>query len=646
MGVPSRRTSLFLAVSTAVVAGVGFWVSLPGLNQPAFFGLLGYCAAGLGLALLGIGWRWPTLLQRWQGAWGVAGWQMVLLYLAPGLAILARLAAGDALQASYPRLATLCWLFAITAVVVGAYQPEPAPAHRPRGRAWWAELLLVAVLTFIALQLRLIGLEQWPTTLAGDEGSAGLAAVEFVQGQSDNLFTTGWFSFPSFYFAVQALGIQLWGQTIAGLRITAAVAGGLTIPAVYWLGRQTFGRMTGLGAAVLLAGSHFHIHFSRIGLNNIWDGLFIALILSTLWQGWQTGRRSWFLWCGFLLGLSQYFYVSARVFPLLVLVWALWAGWVERDRWRRNLPSLSLAALLALVIYLPLALYFVAHPDIFQAPLQRVTIFEWWLDNEATRLGVSPVWVVLNQIRLSLLGLTHEALRMWYTPEMPLLRWPASWLFWLGVFLLLLRRELRGLLLGLPLATAVLLGAFSQDTPAAQRFVVVSVLAVLITAVPLGLLVDWVKQKGETWRRSATAVGLAIVLFVAMADVQFYFGELYTFYTLGGPNTAVATAVGQYLRQQTNPAQDVYFVGHPRMRYDSHATIPYLAPQMHGRDLNDPLREAPVWHLRQDSIFIFLPERQAELAFVQEAFPHGRVREFRTARGELLFLSYELSISP
>ncbi|MCA9979474.1 MAG: glycosyltransferase family 39 protein [Anaerolineales bacterium] len=643
----SRVTVILLTATTAVLFIGAVWAGQPWFNEPEFYALLVYSLAGFALAALGSFRRWPRVILWLQGVWGVAGWQMALLFAGPGLALLARLAAGDALLAHFPRLAVGSWVVAITAVVIGAVNrpsanaTEPSP---PRTRLWWAELLLVALLTFIALQLRLIALNQFPTTLAGDEGSAGLAAVEFREGTVTNLFVTSWFSFPALYFAVQSLGIGFWGQTIEGLRLASAVAGGLTVPAVYGLGRQTYGWLTGLIAAVLLAGSHYHIHFSRIGLNNIWDGLFIALILLALWQGWQTGRRRWFLWCGFLLGLSQYFYVSARIFPVLVLLWCLLAGWVQRDRWRKNLPSLSLAALLSVVVYLPLALYFVSHPDVFQAPMNRVTIFDWWLDNEATRFGVSQLGVVLAQIRLSFLGITHQPLRAWYVPEMALLRWPATWLFWLGVGLTFVRQELRGLLLGLPLLTAVLLGAFSQDTPAAQRYVVVCVLAVLFTAVPFGLAVDWVKQRGTAWVRPLMAVGLAVALFVAVADVRFYFGELYEFYTLGGPNTEVATAVGRYLRQQENPEQDVYFVGHPRMQYASHATVPYLAPRMHGRDLNEPLTAPPTWLLRRDSIFVFLPERGAELAYIEEAFPHGRVRQIANRQNELLFLSYEVEI--
>lgn len=645
MPIPSRLVMIVLFLHTTLLFILSIWLSYPTFDQPAFLGLLLHSFVACLLILLHVFQQWPRWLIWLQNYLGVAGWQMILLYSALGLVLLARLAAGDRVQANFPGLATVSWLVAITAVVWGAIswtKPEkPVAENAP---VWWGEIIFLLFLTVLALLLRVAQLETIPPTLSGDEASAGLEGVRFLQGEITNLFTTGWFGFATFYFAVQSVGIELWGQTTAGLRVMSALAGALTIPAVYWLGRQTYGVLMGIATAVLLTFSHFHIHFSRIGLNNIWDGLFLALILLTLWQGWQTGRRGWFLWCGFLLGLSQYFYVSARIFPLVVLTWALWAGWQERARWRRNLPSLGLAALVAIVVYAPLALYFMQNPNIFQAPLNRVTIFGSWLEGEIARLAVSPLWVIGDQIRLSVLGITHEPLRMWYTPQMPLLRWPANWLFWLGVGLVLLRRELRGFLFLWPLAVSLLLGAFSQDAPASQRFIVVSVLAISLTAVPLALAVDWVGQLGLNWQRSLTAVGLAILLFVGMADVRFYFDELYDFYSLGGVNTEVATAVAHYLRDHPGGAQDVYFLGHPRMRYASHSTVPYLAPDMNGRDLQEPLRTPPEGALFQDTIFIFLPERGGELMLVEEAYPHGRVQEFRHPRHGLLFVSYEVTV--
>ena len=85
-------------------------------------------------------------------------------------------------------------------------------------------------------------------------------------------------------------------------------------------------------SAALLAALAFHIHFSRIGLNNIWDGVFVVFILGLFWRGWQTERRWYFNAAGVMLGLSQYFYSGARLIPLILLSWL---GLAFVTDWRR-----------------------------------------------------------------------------------------------------------------------------------------------------------------------------------------------------------------------------------------------------------------------------------------------------------------------
>ncbi len=92
------------------------------------------------------------------------------------------------------------------------------------------------------------------------------------------------------------------------------------------MGRALFDEWTGVFAGLLLAGSHFHIHYSRLGLNQSFDGLAYTAVLAALYVGWKQNRRSAFLLAGLGLGLSQYFYMSARALLVLVLAWVLLAG--------------------------------------------------------------------------------------------------------------------------------------------------------------------------------------------------------------------------------------------------------------------------------------------------------------------------------
>ncbi|MCL4871251.1 MAG: glycosyltransferase family 39 protein [Anaerolineae bacterium] len=569
----------------------------------------------------------------------LAGWQLTLLTLAPLFAWLARLAAGNSLQALNPGVAILAWFLAVTCLVLGSYR-------------WWQEATFsltrregvgLLLLFLLALGLRGTLLSQYPSTLSGDEGSAGLMAAGFRNGNFNNIFTVGWFSFPTFYYWVQGWGVLLLGQTIEGLRISSAVAGALTVVAVYGLGRVMFNRLLGFVAAALLLACHHHIQFSRIGLNNIWDGLFLTIALAALWHGWQSGRRGAFLLCGLAVGLGQYFYVSLRVLPLLLLLWVGCAFLFQRDRFRQRWPDLLLTGYIALVVYLPMLLYFSTHLQEFNAPMQRVTIFEWWLEAEQLKTGQSAAAIVLEQMSLTARGFTHIPLRHWYDPGVPLLLAGPAALFLLGLVWSLLRFDLRYLLLWLPLLAHIVLGGISQDAPASQRYAWIVPITLVIAAIPLTRTIGWLHRAWPRREKWVIGFAAAFLLWLMGTDLHYYFFRAYqSGYILGGINTEAATEIAHYLRNHPEQGQLVYFFGFPRMGYTSHSTIPYLAPQMHGVDILDPLTAPLELPSQENLIFIFLPERLNEYPFVRATFPKGTDLSFFRANGDLLFTVYDV----
>ncbi|MEZ4517161.1 MAG: hypothetical protein R3C44_10095 [Chloroflexota bacterium] len=79
------------------------------------------------------------------------------------------------------------------------------------------------------------------------------------------------------------------------------------------------------------------------------------------------------------------------------------------------------------------------------------------------------------------------------------------------------------------------------------------------------------------------------------------------------------------------------------MGYFSLSTIPFLAPEMRGQDVVDPLTMPPDWGLAGPTLFVFLPERLGELPLVEDAFPNGYYEEYFSPEGEMLFAVYAVS---
>ncbi len=569
--------------------------------------------------------------------------QIVLLALALCFAWLTRLAAGDGLLARQATVAVLAWLLAIGLAVAGSVSH---PATHEAGASRWPtidrwDVLLMLGLFVLALALRATATARFPNTYSGDEGSAGLFAVELLTGKANNLLSLGWFSFPALYFAVQSAAIALFGQTVEAVRLTSAVAGALTVVALYALGRAMFDRTTAVLAALYLAVSHYHIHMSRIALNNVWDGLFGTAAILGLWYGWRSGRRIGFIVCGLALGLGQYFYVSIRPLPILFLIWAAAAFWRQRALFRERFAGLALAGFIALIVFLPLGLYFVAHPDEFQAPMNRVTIFGPWLEGALASGEKTTGEIILDQAIKGALGFTHEPLKLLYNPGSALLLTGAGLLFLLGILWALLNFDLRYLLLFLPLLAVIASNAISQDSPASQRYVLAMPLVALFVALPLGQAVAWLQAQYPRARTAAIIVAFAVMALIAAVDLNYYFNRVYDTYVLGGINTEVATEIAYYLRDKEPAGQEVYFFGFPRMGYFSLSTIPFLAPDKVGLDVIEPLTGPADFPLRGPTLFIFLPERLSELEFVRQRYPGGAYQEVIGADGALLYAVYE-----
>lgn len=643
-----RRTSWALVgggLILVLLSQIAARTALPGERLPSFLLLL---IGGLSL-LSGIQSTMRGGLSERMGRWlarlaaflRITPAQVVLLGLALCFAWLARQAAGDGLLANQATVATVAWLLAIGAVVAGSINRREGDPDRRLGITRWDVLFSVGLFA-LALALRATAMDRFPNTYSGDEGSAGLFAVELLTGKANNLFTVGWFSFPALYFTVQSAAIALLGQTVEAVRLTSALAGALTVVALYWLGRAMFDRTTALLAALYLVASHYHIHMSRIALNNVWDALFGTLAIFGLWYGWHSGRRWAFILCGLALGLGQYFYVTLRTLPVLFLIWAAFAFWRQRAQFRDRFHGLVLAALVALVVYMPLGLFFLENPDEFQAPLNRVSIFGEWLDRELALGQRTTTEIIIDQAINGVLGFTHEPLRLLYNPGSALLLAGAAVLFLLGVLWALLNFDLRYLLLLLPLLAAVAANAISQDSPASQRYILAVPIVALFIALPLSQAVEWLRLQYPRARYAITTAAVALLLLVAVVDVNYYFNRVYDTYVLGGLNTEVATEVAYYLRDQEPDARDVYFFGFPRMGYYSLSTIPFLAPAKNGIDITEPIVLPPDFPLTGPTLFIFLPERLNELEVLRQRYPDGNYQEFYSEKGEFLFAVYKV----
>ena len=509
-------------------------------------------------------------------------------------------------------------------------------------------ILMTVAVGVLACLLRVWRVGELPFTLGGDEASQGLEAIQVIEGVLRNPFGTGWLGVPTMSFFYNSLTIRLFGQTVLGLRFAWVVVGSLTVVVAFLLGCRLKGTVFGLVAALLLATYHYHIHFSRLGSNQIADPFFLTLALFFLYRGLD--RRDLVDWAlaGGVTGLAFYFYAGARLTPvILVAVLGYLCLHSPRRFWREHYLGVLVMVGAFLVVCGPMIQYAVRFPDDFNARLNMVGIYQsGWLADEVALTGKSQMAVLFDQFQRSFLAFNYYPDRtVWYGLRQPLLDPLFGFLFLVGVLYGTMRLWGRGAEVRLASMVAwwwggVLLGGMlTESPPSSQRLVTLSVPVCFLLAWML-LELAQVMQRALQGVRIHVVLGVGVVLF-AVISLHTYFVVHLPQRIYGGGHAELATVIAPTLRDLA-PDHQVYFAGIPRM-YWGFATLPYLAPRAEGYDVEgfiEPVEDDLVSRER-GAVFVFLPERKGELLAVEKGYPGGEEQRFYSpVDGHLLVVLY------
>jgi 4-amino-4-deoxy-L-arabinose transferase-like glycosyltransferase len=598
--------------------------------------------SGLVISWYEIAYNWVNAKFQVIGNWfGVTSWQILLLFISFIFVFLAAVCTGPLQRMYSPAFAVISWILSIVLMFLGAYRLGD---EKPKVSK--ATISLMIIVTFIAFLFRGIATASIPGVLSGDEASAGISASQFVSGEWNNIFIAGWYSFPSFFSFVQSISIRIFGQTTEALRILSAIVGALTVAAVYLCGKAMFGSRAGILASLCLSALHFHIHFSRLGLNNIWDGLWYPIVIGALWYGWEHNHRIAYLIAGLALGISQYFYVSSKGLFGILLIGFLVSFFVQRIRLYQALPNLILMFAVMTAVIFPLVWFYLHEPNQFLAPIVRVSFLREMF-NGPPKVIEGPVWkFAIEQTLIGVKAFTHTPIHHHYEPETPLLRPMHAILFYVGLLFLLLRiRDSRFVLLFLWLATFGLIGGLSESAPSAQRYVAAAPACALIIGFGVHKLIDVFERRSQ--KRSWLLAGLSYMIIVAamINDLYFYFIEYESMDRIENiaSHGTIAQQLANRLDDQAEGTQVAFFAV-PDMGYYSIPSIQYLAPQVEGIDVSVPWKSFDKTVLiSKHIVFVFLPGRENELDLIIREYLDGSQLEVKAWNNQTLFWLYDYS---
>jgi len=265
--------------------------------------------------------------------------------------------------------------------------------------------LWLALIAFVAIILRVYAIDRLPPGLFGDEAVEGLDALDVLAGNSFIWFPAHLGREPLFVYMV-ALSYKFLGVTPFATRLPALIVGLLTLPATFLFAREwarsaipasspvTKGgggdRATRIALLTtgLLAISFWDIQMNRNAHRDNLVPLVEVIGYYFLWRGMRTSNWKFFAAAGAILGLSIYTYSPGRfvgvfiaIFFAIEFILSRFTFYAIRNtQYALQSPRITwlgvcIAAAFALVVMLPLGIYFATNPDQFVRRFDSASIF-------------------------------------------------------------------------------------------------------------------------------------------------------------------------------------------------------------------------------------------------------------------------------
>ncbi len=611
----------------------------------------------LGIALVG----WTVVLVRRMPACRrvVLHWRDVLPRQVAGQirclalalsALVALIARQPGMQQRDYTLLLMGWCVALGAFGATLLLPL-LRASMVRERLTATEWRALAGLLLMASLARWVALGTIPANLGGDEGTQLLAGLRLVQRPLGNPFATGWFSVPTLSFLAYGAAMRLFGATIAGGRALSALVGTLTVLTTFWLARAMGGRRAGWVAAVIVGLSSYHIHFSRLASNQIFDPLIATLTLALVWLAMEHATSSpagslaaWGL-AGVVAGVGWYAYFGARWVSFIVALIVGWRALFDRQFLRQHFKGVLLFGLACLLVALPLLAWYTAHPDMLSSRYNQVSIFaSGWLEREVEITGRAAPQLLLEQFWKSATAfhITRDP-TFWYYPQMPLVDFITGALLLLGLVAAMLRPLWlsRGITLIWYWSTLIMAWVMTENPPSSQRG--------LLMVPAVALLVAWgVESLVHVFRRHRDLVNTGLVALTGMIvviNLGFYFGVYTPRRVYGNPTAEIATEVARFTQTHPPPGCAVgarcetptYFFGPPQIYWDF-GTLAFLLRDYPGVNVFPgelPQVAAP------PARFVLVPARFDDLRNVQAHYAGGYITRILSPDQRLLAIIYD-----
>ena len=538
------------------------------------------------------------------------------------------------------------WLLAIVLFIWGLWLRDPqAESWFSRAKKfvtkskWQVTVshwtLLALAVSALVIFYRAYHLNEVPAEPFSDHAEKILDVYDITQGQTHIFFprNTGREGLQM-YLTVLVAAIFGTGLSFLSLKIGSALCGLAMLPYMYLLGKEFANQRVGLLAVVFAGIAYWPNVISRAGLRFPLYPLFVAPMLYYLVRGLRTSTRNDFILSGLFLGLGLHGYSPFRIVPFIV-VFAIGLFLVHaqsKGNRRQVIIWLSILALTALLVFLPLMRYVLENPEGFSArAFSRLTDSEhplpapWWL------VFLSNLWNALKMFNWSDGEIWVHSVT--YRPALDVV---SGALFLIGVFLLLIRYVRQRhwldlfLFLSIPLLMlpSILSLAFPGENPALNRTSGAMVPVFMIVAMALDGLLASLKLgtsrgAGTMWAWAVTGI---LLLWSGLQNYNLVFNQYDRQFRSGAWNSSEMGAVIKQFGMTYGSTEAAWIVPYP---YWVDTRLPAVWAGIPNRDMALWREDLPkTLGVSEPKLFIVKPEDKETVTALQHLYPQGAISRY------------------
>jgi 4-amino-4-deoxy-L-arabinose transferase-like glycosyltransferase len=562
------------------------------------------------------------------------------MWLSLGFGLLAFLALGGN---RFTQLNISLWVISLTLFMIAFWKSDRGiqpllekiriaiKGFGAQGIAFSPWTLMVLAVFFVSAFFRFYQLDQLPSEMFSDHAEKLIDVANVLDGQYNIFFprNTGREALQMYLTAVVSL---LFGTGISfmSLKIGTTLAGLLTIPFIYWLGKEVANRRVGLFAMAFAGIAYWPNVISRVALRFALYPLFTAAVLYFLVRGLRRGTRNDFILAGLFLGLGLHGYSPFRFVPFVVLLaMGIYLLHQRSQSLRQQTLWGSILLIFAsLLVFLPLLRFAISNSEIFSYRMMtRMTGAEIPI--------VDPIWqVFLKNFWNALTMVFWDNGEIWVhsIPHRPALGMVSGALFFIGVVLLVVRyvREREWLdlfwLLSIPMLMmpSILSLAFPAENPSLNRTGGAMIPIFLIVGLALDGLLTSLKGslRSPAWgQRLAWGVALFLLAWSGAQNYQLVFEQYKHNFTRDSWNTSEIGAVIRQFADTIGTEETAWVVPFPH----------WVDTRLVALRAGVPGKDYALWgdqiHVTADDprtkLFIVKPEDDSTLQTLRDLYPLG-----------------------